>query len=191
MGRSPTDTGDPAFSSDLKLMRYFLRKHLLLSEAVDRLADKEGMHNEQSVQSCGEPYFGCYPVGFPHAWAGVASIRQAAVEDSQARRRCRARHRDVRDDQPAVNWECYRRQPEALTLEVRGHDEQANRARAELADALLAEKDRSIFPAHAGVIRSSTKSGNRRKSLPRACGGDPYIMDEAVLPLLSSPRMRG
>ena len=55
---------------------------------------------------------------------------------------------------------------EALTLGVTGHDERANRARAELADALLAEKDRSIFPAHAGVIRSSTKSGNRRKSLP-------------------------
>ena len=164
-------------------MRYFLRKHLLLSEAVDRLADKEGMHNEQSVQSCGEPYFGCYPVGFPHAWAGVASIRQAAVEDSQARRRCRARHRDVRDDQPAVNWECHRRQPEALTLEVRGHDEQANRARAELADALLAEKDRSVFPAHAGVIRQAIASRISKPGLPRACGGDPRTVVNASINL--------
>lgn len=32
---------------------------------------------------------------------------------------------------------------ETLTLGIEGHDEQANRARAELADALLAEKDRS------------------------------------------------
>ena len=172
-------------------MRYFLRKHLLLSEAVDRLADKEGMHNEQSVQSCGEPYFGCYPVGFPHAWAGVASIRQAAVEDSQARRRCRARHRDVRDDQPAVNWECHRRQPEALTLEVRGHDEQANRARAELTDALLAEEDSSVFPAHAGVILVECRRVVERVCLPRACGGDPRRSSRPRQGRVSSPRMRG
>lgn len=34
---------------------------------------------------------------------------------------------------------------EALTLGVTGHDERANRARAELADALLAEKDRNYW----------------------------------------------
>jgi len=34
---------------------------------------------------------------------------------------------------------------EALTLGVKGHDERANRARAELADALLAEKDRNYW----------------------------------------------
>ena len=48
-----------------------------------------------------------------------------------------------------------------------------------------------LIPAHAGVILTDVLRCCTYHTYPRACGGDPYRVDEFELHPILSPRMRG
>ena len=48
-----------------------------------------------------------------------------------------------------------------------------------------------LIPAHAGVIPGKPLFPFPAESYPRACGGDPMMIDQGFNPLHLSPRMRG
>ena len=49
----------------------------------------------------------------------------------------------------------------------------------------------SLFPAHAGVIPLWTAKDAGTQTFPRACGGDPYNLNQIYAMNNFSPRMRG
>lgn len=49
----------------------------------------------------------------------------------------------------------------------------------------------SLFPAHAGVILSSTAYQRGVKAFPRTCGGDPVLLFLLSPTHAFSPHMRG
>ena len=52
-------------------------------------------------------------------------------------------------------------------------------------------EEHDVFPAQAGVIPDSCRGSRRLARIPRASGGDPYMLAEVDGIELYSPRKRG
>ncbi len=49
----------------------------------------------------------------------------------------------------------------------------------------------TVFPAYAGVILTIKEACKQLGSVPRVCGGDPYLKTSQRRLIKCSPRMRG
>ena len=57
-------------------------------------------------------------------------------------------------------------------------------------DRAFSLTDRTVFPAHAGVIPGTGHGNGATTCFPRVCGGDPRHRDLSAERLMFSPRMR-